>query len=365
MFTALMQRAQEQFSNELPFVIYRKPMQNEVRGIFQHTNDLHLLDDLNKTGFVFAPFDNSKQSILIAKDEVLFATDEMPSKLSSLQNAHPDLSKKEAFKKLVEKAISAIKKGTIQKVVLSRKITVDCDADALVLFNRLAATYQTAFCYLWYHPKVGLWLGATPEILLRTANKQLTTMSLAGTQPFIENKKPLWGEKEFQEQGLVTNYITAALKDKVLGLATSKLETVKAGSLLHLRTKITGRVTSEFGEILDALHPTPAVCGLPKNTSKKFILTNENYDREYYTGFLGELNFKEEQQRTSNRKNQENRAYKAITVKSTLFVNLRCMKLENKTATIYVGGGITGASDPEKEWQETVNKSRTILAILP
>jgi isochorismate synthase len=95
--------------------------------------------------------------------------------------------------------------------------------------------------------------------------------------------------------------------------------------------------------LIDALHPTPAVCGLPKESAKEFILENEGYDRSFYTGFLGELSV-------------ENR--------SNLFVNLRCMQVKDATYYIYIGGGITSASVPEKEWEETVAKSKVMLRVL-
>ncbi|MDC0008355.1 chorismate-binding protein [bacterium] len=364
MFSTLMQRVQDQFTKELPFVVYRKPERNEVKGVFQHTATLHLIADLTTSGFVFAPFDNSSKPVLILRDELVIATDFVASKVQSKRELSHDVSQKEIYKLLVQKAIAEIENKKFEKVVLSRKIDLDISVNAPELFQRLLSTYESAFCYLWYHPKVGLWLGATPEILLRSDNKQFTTMALAGTQALKGEAIPSWGEKELQEQVLVTNYIKVALKDKVSGLRASPLETVRAGNLLHLRTKLSGRMLCQLDEIISGLHPTPAVCGMPMPAARDFILANENYEREYYTGFLGELNFKEERQRTSRRKNQEDQAYKVIKNKSELFVNLRCMKLAKKVATIYVGGGITSGSESEKEWQETVNKSETILKIL-
>lgn len=112
------------------------------------------------------------------------------------------------------------------------------------------------------------------------------------------------------------------------------------------------------------MHPTPAVCGLPKDISKAFILKNENYNREFYTGFLGELNIKERKSRNVNRHNIENDAYASVKNVSNLYVNLRCMQLVNNHAIVYIGGGITKDSIPEKEWEETVSKSQVIKSIL-
>ena len=99
--------------------------------------------------------------------------------------------------------------------------------------------------------------------------------------------------------------------------------------------------------LVDLLHPTPAVCGLPKEAAKQFILENENYNRSYYTGFLGELNMGLQNKNDSH-----------------LFVNLRCMEIEKNEAYIYVGGGITKESNPEEEWEETVAKSNIMLKVL-
>ncbi|HEU0124995.1 MAG TPA: chorismate-binding protein, partial [Flavobacterium sp.] len=101
-------------------------------------------------------------------------------------------------------------------------------------------------------------------------------------------------------------------------------------------------------EVIDTLHPTPAVCGLPKKKSKVFILENENYDRTFYTGFLGELNSTFTETNTS----------------SDLFVNLRCMQIQEDKAILYMGCGITKESIPEKEWEESVNKSMTMKRVL-
>ncbi|MFD1079733.1 chorismate-binding protein, partial [Longispora fulva] len=132
------------------------------------------------------------------------------------------------------------------------------------------------------------------------------------------------------------------------------------------RTDISGRLAAgeNLSEIIKALHPTPAVCGLQKEKAQNFILSEENYDREFYTGFLGELNLQNSTSRSVNKRNVENLAYRTVKKKTALFVNLRCMKLRENAAYLYVGGGITKDSDPEAEWEETVNKSQTMKKVL-
>ena len=369
-----------QFRKKLPFVAYRKPREAKVKTIFQADDRLHHLKTYAETGFIFAPFDAKHPTILLAPDEFLeISANEPPADTTKLDvtmsTSHQDVDvmtmptsdkeRKESHIHLIERGISEIRKGTFEKVVLSRCLKTDSKALPLDLYQRLLVSYPNAFCYLWYHPKVGLWLGATPEILLMLGNRQLTTMSLAGTQKYTGVENPAWGHKELEEQQLVTDYIADALKNQVDQLKRTNTETVRAGELLHLRTKITGLVDEKNLEaVVKALHPTPAVCGMPKENAQEFILDNENYQREFYTGFLGELNLRTEKQRSSRRKNQENQAYRSLAKTTTLYVNLRCMQLKNDKAYIYVGGGITKDSDPEREWEETVAKSSTMLSVL-
>ena len=356
-----------QLAKELPFVVYRKPKENKVKAVLQNNDDLHFLENYEEVGFVFAHFDSKNTSVLLKKDKSLELSDFPSEKLekNSGSTFEEGQGQRAFHMALVKKGIAEINAGNFDKIVLSRCITANTKASPLTLFQKLLVNYNNAFCYLWYHPKVGMWLGATPEILVMVRGQQLTTMSLAGTQLFAGEDKPDWGNKELDEQKLVTGYIVDSLENKVSNLSTHSVESVRAGSLMHLRTKISGVLEKEnLSSILEALHPTPAVCGLPKKTTKEFILRNENYNREFYTGYLGELNMKLEKQRSPRRANQENQAYKTIASTTTLFVNLRCMQLKNEKAYIYVGRGITKDSDPEKEWEETVSKSKTMLTIL-
>jgi isochorismate synthase len=130
-------------------------------------------------------------------------------------------------------------------------------------------------------------------------------------------------------------------------------KTVIAGNLMHLRTDIIiDTVEINFPQLatimLDLLHPTSAVCGMPKVPATQFILANEGYDREFYSGFLGPINMQ------SNNNGQE----------SHIFVNLRTMKIQNEVATLYAGCGITADSTPEKEWYETEMKTQTLERVL-
>ena len=301
------------YQKETPFVAYRKPNALVVSGFFMRTDALFYSEDFSEKGFVFAPFDNEQKAILFPEETSEFISEDL-----SFETLH---FKERAFSaadtsedhhvQLVDKTIEEIIKNDLKKVVISRKEVLKITEFNLIkIYQKLLQTYNNAFVYVWYHPKIGLWLGATPETLLSIENTVFKTMSLAGTQVYQNTKNVVWKSKELEEQQLVTDFIERQLKEISSNLKIDKKETIKAGSLLHLSTKVTGVLNknSTLKTLIRALHPTPAVCGLPRRNAKKFILENEQYDRSFYTGFLGELNMKSHQK---------------IARSSSLFVNLR------------------------------------------
>lgn len=337
----------EALEKQLPFVAYKKPDSSQLKGWFQQNDTLITSENFNESGFIFAPFDSNEDAILIPEEQSTYFEEQV-----STYNIHSqskiqasETSSKENHIQLVEKGIAAIKNNQFKKVVLSRKEEIKTtNFDVIETFQKLLNNYPTAFVYVWFHPKVGLWLGATPETLVSIQQKNFTTMALAGTQVYDESIDATWQPKEIEEQQFVTDYITDRLSEICTTISTSKTETIKAGNLLHLRTIINGELKADNASLIKTLHPTPAVCGLPLETSKEFILNNENYHRSFYTGFLGELNLNSKE--------------------SNLFVNLRCMEVRNESVCIYVGGGITKDSDSLKEWQETVAKTSTMKKVL-
>lgn len=373
MFTSdtFFETIQKQHTNQLPFVAYRKPNSKETKALLQVDDTIHYVDDFSEVGFVFAPFDDSDKSVLIPLQNA-----------NKIETSYFDNAQKESNKRifslnqedkqqhieLIEKGINSIRINIFQKVVLSRMESVDVSEFNLIdNFKNLLNNYPLAFVYCWYHPKIGLWLGATPETLMKIEGNQFSMMALAGTQEYKGTLDVVWEEKEKREQQIVTDFIIANLESLVQNTQVSEVETVKAGNLVHLKTMIQASLkleTFNLKHILSVLHPTPAVCGMPKLPSKKFILENEFYNREFYTGYLGELNFEYKVSPKTSKRNIESRAYSIIKKSSQLYVNLRCMQIKDNKALIYVGGGITKISNAEKEWEETVSKSKIIKSIL-
>ncbi|MFI1773539.1 chorismate-binding protein [Thalassobellus citreus] len=365
-------RIESQYKHNLPLVVYRKPNEIKVTSILQKTDDLIFAKDFTEKGFVFSPFDDAEKTVLMPLEEaeVITLTEQfvIPTDTGSQSiQDNASTNSRNSHINLIKEGVEAIQDNHFKKVVLSRKETVQLEEDnPISIFKRLLHKYASAFVYCWYHPKVGLWLGATPETLVKIEGTQFSIMALAGTQNYEGSLDVVWHDKEKQEQKFVTDYIVESLQNRVEHLKVLETETVKAGNLLHLKTMISARLkpNASLKEVITNIHPTPAVCGLPKPEAKQFIIENENYNREFYTGFLGELNLDIKKAPRSGRRNIENRAY-AITKKSTqLYVNLRCMQIQDNNAVIYVGGGITLSSNAESEWEETVSKSQVIKSIL-
>ncbi|OGX89251.1 chorismate-binding protein [Hymenobacter lapidarius] len=269
----------------------------------------------------------------------------------------PHAATEAEYTQLVTRGVEAIETQQVLKVVTSRaaRRALPAGFDPLAAFTELDRKYPLAFVSLMSVPGVGTWLGATPEILAEvTADGTFRTMALAATQPLTAEVTPrtaIWRQKEIEEQALVARYIVNCFKQlRLREYHETGPRTIIAGELLHLRTDFEVNLKhvpfpSLGTDMLRLLHPTSAVGGMPKAAAMHFIQQNEGYDRAYYSGFLGPVNV-------------------AAPGVARLYVNLRCLQVRADQAILYAGTGLTVDSDPEREWQETEMKLRTISAAL-
>ncbi|MFY7729785.1 MAG: isochorismate synthase [Flavobacterium sp.] len=343
----LLRRLQENLNNKLPFAVYAKPGTDYITGIFQLEDTAYLLENFTQKGFVFAPFaDGEAPFIPFEKSEIIeakFTLSDTGTPVTS--DVEPQLEAKSHFEQLVQKCVAEIKTGAFDKLVASRTEFVATQKSVTDIYITLLHTYPNAFRYCFFHPVSGLWMGATPEQLLKASGNEVATVALAGTQIYNPSVEAVWGTKEKEEQQFVTDYIVQRLHNITKDVNVSLPYTFRAGNIVHIKTDIQAQLqnNTDLGDIITLLHPTPAVCGLPKEQARDFLLGNEGYNREYYSGYLGELNREES---------------------SDLFVNLRCMKVSEQNAQLFIGCGITKDSIPEKEFYETVNKSMTMGRVL-
>jgi len=244
------------------------------------------------------------------------------------------------YQKKIGTVIQFVKENQLSKLVISRRKLLKYDGNSVNLsqsFINLCASYPNAFVYLFLE-KGKCWMGAFSEVLGRF-NKQsgaFETMSLAGTLPLSET----WTQKELQEQKTVTKFIEEVLNNFSEKIEISETQDHLSGNIKHLRTDFKASIQPEnLKELIAALHPTPAVCGIPTEFCREAISRFEEYPRNFYAGYI--------------------KVETADFIQ--YFVNLRCAEFLNNAAFIYVGGGITAESIPEKEWQETELKAEAIL----
>jgi len=354
-------------TKNLPFVTFRLPQQEHSTTYIQTTPgnvEWNSIQDISvETGFIMAPFDtrNGHRYILVKPDlvfeeaeisrETLLSVERLDSRPQPEWNGGaPVVTGREAYMEQVDAIKSSIATGSFQKAVLSRIRVVEGSHMEIVarLYQSICKWHPNAFTYLFKSDE-HFWLGASPEPLLRLRDGKVSTVSLAGTRPYAEKHLDInrWTAKEVLEQEYVTRYIHDVLRAfDVKDYRVSSSYVKKAGNLLHLRTDFTldfTRLNGRLWEFVDAMHPTPAVAGQPKEDAINFIKQLEPHDRDYYTGFLGPTSSHGE---------------------TDLFVNLRCMKITPGYISLYVGGGITLESDSAEEWIETRLKALSLLKIM-
>jgi len=352
-----------------PFVLFSKPGSSSIKSYLQTNTNTYRINDYSESGFVFAPFDATNDSYYIPlENATVIEFGDLDFEVKPKSNHFDRNEPVDEHMKLVSEAIKAINSTDLEKVVLSRAIKVKIEStNPIEIFKNLVKNYPSAFTYCWFHPQTGFWFGASPESLLKLEGRSLSTMALAGTQTVNSTENVEWDIKNREEHAFVADYLVDVLSNYLEPIKTSGPQTFKAGELLHLQTHITGRLKSvdhSLKDLLKAMHPTPAVCGTPRKIALEYILDKESYDREFYTGFFGELNIPIASTFRNSKKNIENRAYRRNQKSSHLAVNLRCMKLDNSLATLYGGGGITKDSDPLTECNEIQNKIQTIKKVL-
>ena len=343
------------------FAIWRTPGEEDLHFMMQSTGAPRLLYDIKdlneRSGFVIAPFQvtSERPIVLIEPDclEIPFDMEKVERKdVATADECRMVVSTDEEDKADYERRFSiflqTLLKGAQDKLVLSRSKTLPKSASFSTgkTFVAAARRYIYSNVYLIHTPETGTWMGGTPEILLSGEQDEWHTVALAGTQAIQDGRLPKsWDMKNWEEQQLVAAYIRRQLASLQITPEEKGPYTARAAEVFHLKSDFFFSMhdTNRLGDLLELIHPTPAVCGLPKDDAYAFILANEEYDRSYYSGFIGCIDPKG---------------------KTDLYVNLRCMNILADTFTLYAGGGLLAASQLEEEWQETVDKMETMRRLI-
>lgn len=345
-------------ANGHSLILFREPDSDKLNFIWNEDKPnltFRHIEELNgQAGYVIAPFrvDENHPIVLVPTSKIMVLDVESMG-VSQLRRSEDPIVESvavdEGYVRNFETFINVLQNKIFDKLVLSRPREVGKPESfgASLSFFEACRRYPHSYVYLLYTPQTGGWLGCTPETILSGKNGLWRTVALAGTLPLLKNKKlPVrWNEKQRKEQEYVAAYIRRQLDSRNIKYLENGPYPAYAGALAHLKTDFYFLLSDEdkLGDLLNMLHPTPAVCGLPKEEAYRFILENEGYDRSYYSGFVGYLDPKEE---------------------TSLYVNLRCVHIQDEKLTLYAGGGLLASSELNDEYQETEKKMQTIVSVV-
>ena len=334
---------------KIHFAIYSLPNSDDITLIVSENKNSN-----PQAGFAIQEFSMQKDTYYIADDIVLQNEEICVSRVEHCSDNRIDYElekdisynvfSKNQYEEYVSHCIKECETERTKKIVPARIKAVEKVKNFNVgtYFLKLKKEYKSAFVNLYFHTFSGLWIGVTPELLIKeTLSKSFVTNSLAGTKLISRNRD--WTTKEKEEQQIVTDYIVNSLTNNACNIENElKVKTIEAGLIQHLKTTIEFSSSQNFNVLAKILHPTPAVCGMPLIKAYNFINKYEKKQRQCYTGFVG-VNTKNDKQ---------------------LYVNLRCMQILENKFLVYIGAGVTKDSIPEKEYLETENKSQTLLGLL-
>ena len=334
------------------FAIYRLPDEETIHLIEPTATSVSCRLETSyesQTGFVMVPFCEDGQHLPIIIRRGVHCMVERCDVVDLLR-AHGIIAHTEALEAITthetqrtymasyDRFHKALESGHYQKLVLSQTFPI-LMTDPVQTFVQLLDAYPHSLVYVAYSPEAGMWLGASPEVLLKADDDRLSTMSLAGTKS--RGDEP-WDEKNQREQAYVTDYIREVVASYGDDLHEDGPRTMQTGNLYHLCTTFDFRLKASHTlyDVVEALHPTPAVCGLPKREAMQFISSHESHQRSYYAGYVGPLN---------------------VDGHTQFHVNIRCAECHaDGTATSYAGSGLLLSSDADSEWQEVMRKAQTI-----
>ena len=267
-----------------------------------------------------------------------------------------DVPEKSTYDKTIFSLLGDIKPGKLEKVVISRShhVKVGRDFSVISAMQVLRNAYPKCMSFFYSFPNEGIFFGSTPERLIKFSEGSFETEALAGTIPRGKNMEEdrllaetlLESHKEREEH----RYVLEQIQRKLAGLSDDlesgeSPQIFKLKNVQHLKTPIFGTLNSDMHilELVNRLHPTPAVAGTPTADAIAIIDELETHDRGWYCGPIG---------------------WTDIDGNGEFFVGLRSALVSDNEAHVFAGGGIVSESIAEREWEETELKIQPILTAL-
>lgn len=257
-----------------------------------------------------------------------------------------------AWRDQVGTAVESVKNGDLQKVVLAQSLQAELASEFSVpdVLGRLAATYPECYRFMLTPSEGATFFGATPERLVSLRGRTVRTEALAGSTGRGDTPAEdewlaaelLDSEKDIHEHELVANAVRDQLEPYAASVRIGERAIRRLATVQHLKTSITAELADDehILSLVEALHPTPAVGGLPPDAALRTIRETEAFDRGWYAAPIGWVD---------------------AAGNGTFAVGIRSAVASEQTATLFAGAGIVADSDPDREWDEVQLKYRPML----
>ena len=320
------------------FAIWQEPGGTPVgiKGEF-YSSDIEELQF--HSGFVFRPWSEGARCHFLKGDYVL-KIETLRSWINEAKPVHTGeilVMNRSEWVDFIGHIQQEVSLGYVQKVVAARQAIKSTCVSLFEAFEAACSRYPDAFVSLVYHPLFGIWLGASPEILIQPEGVDWKTVSMAGT---LVDEQAEWTGKEKEENTATQHFLEQTLSKMGAQIIESgQADAVRAGALRHLVKQYSFSMQDkDISNLIAELHPTPAVGGLPRDKALSIIDIHEKQSRNLFAGYIG--------------------FYR--DGKPHLWVNLRCCEWMGTHAVLYAGAGINALSDAAMEWEETAAKMQTI-----
>ncbi|MFB6254097.1 MAG: isochorismate synthase MenF [Halobacteriaceae archaeon] len=339
------------------FAFHHSPTTNSqwkgFPGAAFHLPKIQITETENQTWVTIVGERSSSLSVETAIDSIQSESRNTQSSFA-VENIHHNPSKS-VWTDQVSDIISRIDKEGLQKTVLAQSISADLSGTFSLSWtmDKLLQRYPDCYHFAIRQENSGVFFGATPERLVSVSDTEATTDALAGTRGRGSNESEddalaeelRTSTKEKHEHDLVVQSITDKLTQFSSDIITSPKQIRKLQDMQHLYTPITATISSDTHilSLVKALHPTPAVGGLPPKKALETIRTIETFDRGWYAAPIGWFN-------------QDGDGTFAVGIRSAL--------TNSSTIRLFAGNGIVNDSDPTEEWDEIQLKYKPILNTL-
>lgn len=333
------QAGREGVWDQFPALLRINPM---VMAIRRDSQDTILTSQPSEQNMAVVSSAVSSLSVLAKNSASPVEMKPLPQLIQRLET--PD---RKAWRNQVETITSAIAEGSMQKVVLARRIDYQFDAplDPFQLLENLRRHHTTGAAILVQLSPYRAFFSLSPERLYRREGQQITSDAISSTVTRGDSPR---SDEDLRRRLLADgkarrehNFVISGILDSLAKLLSSPATVSETGVMSldrvhHLRTSIAGILRVDVGdkEITDALHPTPAVGGTPRAQAMEMISALEPFDRGWYAAPIGIIG--------------QNRTELAVAIRSAVILQ--------RTVSVFTGAGIVAGSDPDAEWLETEAK---------